>query len=137
MNILSHLRYPTNKKNMKNPFSFNKTSLLLLFALLFVVSCGQDSESEEVFNQGFSGYAKNLAIYTGRNRIKLVFEVKGDSIDHFVVNWDHGHKNRTISVEEANDGVIHTIIDELTENNHSFEVLAYNGKDVTTQVPFS
>lgn len=119
---------------------FHLKQLINLLVLIYLLlSCSKETEgiitkdpSDEddfIETSVFNGYAKNLTGYSGHNRVKLVFEISSDSIEHFVVSWDNKSSEiftKTINKNEASSGIIDVIIEDLFEGIHSFDILAYD-----------
>lgn len=107
--------------------TFTKRLLQIYFLLLVFLSfsCkGGNSSQDEIIDQSFSAYAKDLTVYSGDRRMMLTFRASSQTIDHFKVSWDNNSK--VIPVEDTKGSILQTIIDGLEEKEYSFEILAYN-----------
>lgn len=104
-----------------------KVSIFLLIIVL--VSCGKSKE-EAITPEIFTGYAKDLVSYPGKNRVKLKFLLDDEQIAYCVVFWNNKSKSKRINKDEEKNGVIETYIDELNEGDYTFEVSVYDKNDV-------
>src|SRR3546814_2038080 len=110
---------------------------LLLFALAFCTqTCSKGpspSKNEEIHQLGS---AKRLEAFAGRNRVKLSFVMDDEQISHCEVFWNDKQQSRKINKSEAIKDTIRTVIDNLLEGSHSFEVVTYDrqGKPANSSV---
>ena len=113
-------------------------NLIYFFLInLLIVSCSKESESvntknpkdDDIETPLFNEYAKNLNIYSGRNRVQLNFESSSDNIEYFVLSWNNKGSEtltKTVNKSEANSGSFKVVIEGLIEGIQSFDILAYN-----------
>jgi hypothetical protein len=113
--------------------SFCKISGKITIFLLIIVmlSCGKSPEETIIPEEVFTGYAKDLVSYPGKNRVKLKFSIDDEKIAYCIVFWNNKSKWKRINRDEAKNGIIETFIDELSEGEYTFDVSVYDKNDVS------
>ncbi len=76
--------------------------------------------------------AEELIAYAGNERVKLSFRLNDNSIHYCDIFWKNRSASKRINKSEAVGGVINTIVDNLEEGNHSFEIITYTADGVAS-----
>ncbi|MCC2599908.1 DUF4998 domain-containing protein [Sphingobacterium sp. FBM7-1] len=116
---------------MRNCFQF---LVIILITSLQIQGCGKGDSPKPDDVTPPSAAVKKLEIFSGNNRVKLAIALGNEGISHCEIYWEEKQKSRKINRSEAKNDTITTVIEELSEGEHQFEVVAYYGQHASKGV---
>lgn len=114
----------------------NRLMMLTLLSLLIscIISCDKKASPNEDTGQHMLKSVKSLTASPGYYRIALSFVVDAEYMEYCLVTWGNPSQYRKIPVSEAINDTIHTIIDGLSEGDHSFQVATYDASGTVSDI---
>ena|GEM_PF-1577902 len=109
-----------------------KTAVLLMTSLC-LFSCGKDDIIEEDATR-LPDNAQGVSVVSGRNRALLSFIIKSPDVKKCEVFWNNRNSSKLIDITAGSTDTIKTLIEDLAEGNHSFEVTSYDEQNNSSTI---